>query len=256
MTGVSIKTILTASLILAIQTGAGYAQTRPGIRPFVKPPEGCYVPDLVDTGDIYSFLKAQIQALSLAHSGEQANIKMLETKGGASSGEVDKTIAGLREELIENTCASFVVSDFKDSDDSDIATIAKSLADDYDKLGKMSNEMLGINLQKSLQNMNWPSPQRQLSDLMKRRQAILRNIADVLNTSLGLLVDNVRTNAEGKPDHLILSHEQMKDLLDDLHIRFPSLKNSQGTAPLGDFTRQAASIQAFLTGGYKPADFP
>ncbi len=256
MTRASIKTVMLASLILAIRMEAGHAQTRPGIRPFIKPPEGCYVADAVDTADMYSFLKVQIQALSFAQSGEQANIQMLQTRGGAPFSEVDKTIAGLRQELIENTCASFVVSDFKDSAIPEIATIAKSLAYDYDELGKMSNEMLGINLQKSLQKVNGPSPQRQLSDLLGRRQGILNYMVDALNLSLGLLIDLDRTNAEGKPDHLILSHEQMNTLLEYLYSRFPSLKDNQGVAPSGDFTRQAASIQAFLTGSYKPAELP
>jgi len=257
MATVSIRPVLLGSLILAIHACAGYAQTRPGIRPFVTPPEGCQVTEPVESENIHSFLKVQIQALSLAQRGERANIKMMETKGGAPFDEVDKTIAGLREELIENTCASFVVSDFKDSQDSTIATIAKSLAYDYDELGEMSNQMLGINLQKSLQRLNRTSPQRQLSELMGKREEILRNMIEALNLSLGLLIDDDRTNAEGKPDHLILSHAQVKDLLEYLYVRFPALKESQEVVPSGDFVKQAASIQAFLTGGgYRPPTFP
>jgi hypothetical protein len=240
-----------ATLVLAVQTGASYAQTRPGIRAFVKPPEDCYVTDPIEPENIQSFLRVQILALSLAQRGERANIKMLETKGGAPFSEIDKTIAGLREELIENTCASFVVSYYKGSKNQSMATVAKYLAQAYDGLGKMSDQMLGINLQK-----NGAFQQRQLSALLQNRQEILRNMTDALNLSLGLLIDDSRVNAEGKPDHLILRSAEKRDLLEYLYTRFPALKgDGQGPAPSGDFIKQAQLIRAFLlTSGYRPAD--
>ncbi len=248
------KPVLLASLVLAIQVGTGRAQTRPGIRPFVQPPEGCYVSDPVHPEDIYSFLSVQILALSLAHRGEQANSRMLETTGGAPFEEIDKTIAGLREELTENICASFVVSSFIGSKDKNIDTIAKVLASAYDDFGKMSNEMLGINLQKTLQDAD--GPQRRLSMLLAKRQETLRDMREALNLTLGLLVDDGRTNAEGKPDHLILSRAQIRGALDYLYARFPALKDSQGAMASGDFAKQAALIKVFLSSGYLPADFP
>ncbi len=193
-------------------------------------------------------------ALSLAQRGEQANIKMLQSKGGAPSEGIDKTIAGLREERTENTCASFVVSYYVDSKDQDIATIAKFLAYAYDEFGNMSNQMLGINLQEALQPVNGPSPQRQFSTLLEKRQDLFKGMMDALNLSLGLLIDDGHTNAEGKPDRLILKKAQVEDLLDYLYDRFPSLKDSQVAPPSGDFAKQAAYIQSFLKGNYKPAD--
>ncbi len=248
------KPALLAFLVLAIQVGRGWAQTRPGIRPFVKPPEGCYLSDPVQPEDIYSFLRVQILALSLADRGERANGKMLETTGGAPFEEIDKTIAGLREELTENICASFVLSYYIGSKKGDIDTLAKVLASAYDDFGKMSNEMLGINLQKSLQDAN--RSQRQLSMLLEKRQEILSDMRDALNLTLGLLIDNSRTNAAGKPDRLILNGAQIGGLLDYLYTRFPALKDSQGATASGDFAKQAALIRVFLSSGYRPADFP
>lgn len=246
--------LLLAFLVLAIQVGTGRAQTRPGIHPFVTPPEGCYVSDAVQPEDVYSFLRVQILALSLAHRGERANSAMLETTGGASYEKIDKTIAGLREELTENTCASFVVSYYIGSKDSNIDTIAKVLASAYDDFGKMSNEMLGISLQESLRDVN--RSQRQLSILLEKRQATLRDMKDALNLTLGLLIDYGHTNTEGKPDHLILSRAQIRGLLDFLYARFPALKDSQGATASGDFAKQAALIKVFLSSGYRPADSP
>ncbi len=249
--------VLLLSLALVIQAGAAQAQQRPGIRAFVTPPKDCYLTDPVETENIYLFLRVQILALSLAQKGESANTQMLQVKGGAPLDELPKTIAGLREERIENTCASFVVAYYVDSKNSTMATVAQFLNYAYDELGKMSDQMLGINLQKSLEKVSGPSPQLQLSRLMDTRREILKNMSDALNLTLGLLVDAGRTNTEGKPDHLILRQAQIKDLLDYLQARFPVLKDNQKTAGLsGDFVKQAASIQAFLTSGYRPEDLP
>ncbi len=254
----STKTVMLASVVLTIMiaVATSYAQTRPGIRAFVTPPEGCYLSDPVEPEDVYSFLRVEILALSLAERGAVANTKMLKTTGGAPFEEVDKTIAGLREERIANTCASFVVSDYKDSQDQTISTVAKYLAYAYDQFGDMSNQMLGINLQKAMRRVNGPSPQRQLSTLIEKRQEILRDMTDALNLTLWSLIDDGRKNAEGKPDHLILNHAQINDLLDYLYTRFPNLKDNQGAVPSGDFAKQAASIRAFLASGYKPAGLP
>ncbi len=250
-----IKPVLSAGLVLAIHAAACYSQTRPGIHAFVTPPEDCYVTDPVVPESIYSFLRVQILALSLAQRGEQANIKMLETKGGAPFEAIDKTIAGLRQERIENTCASFVVAYYVDSKDTTMATVAKYLDFAYGELGKMSNQMLGLNLQMSLHKINGPSPQRQLSMLLEKRQQILGDMTSALNLTLDLLIDEDRPNAQGKPDHLILKKEQVNDLLDYLSTRFPALRDSQ-VGISGDFAKQAALIQKFLTGGYRPADVP
>ena len=248
--------LLFLSLVFALPAGTIYAQERPGIRPFVKPPEDCYVSDLVEPENIYSFLRVQILALSLAQKGERANSKMLSTNGGAPLSEIDQTIAGLREERIENTCASFVVSYYVDSKNPTMATVAKFLAYAYTQFGDMSNEMLGINLQRTNRKAVGPSPQRQLSALLQRRQEILKGMMDALNLSLDLLVDDNRADEKGEPDHLILRNSDIKDLFEYLYARFPALKDRHGTELPGDFAKQAASIQAFLASGYKPADFP
>ncbi len=246
-------TLLVGLLVISLAQ-ISHAQTRPGIRPFVATPKDCYVTDPVETENIYLFTRVQILALSLAQRGEHANIKMLQAKGGAPFEEIDKTIAGLREELIENTCASFVVSYYVDSGDQTMATVAKYLAYAYDQLGKMSDQMLGINLQKALDTVNGVSPQRQLSQLLEERQKILQGITDAVNLSLDLLIDNGHVNEQGKPDHLILKKAQIEDLLDYLYQYFPSLKDNHGPEPSSDFVKQAALIQSFLTGSYKPAD--
>jgi hypothetical protein len=249
-------TMLLASFILAIQTGAANAQERQGVRPNVNTPEDCYVIEAVEPENIYSFLRAQIQALSLAQKGEWANIKMLETEGGAPALEVDQTITGLREERIRNACAAFVVADYVNSENPNIAANARILADGYDELGKMSNQMLGINLQKFLRRNIGPSPQRQFSALIEKRRMIIKNMTEALNMSLKSLIDESRTNEEGKPGHLILDRDQVENLLDYLDVRFPRLKDSQGARPSGNFIKQAVSIQAFLTSGSSAANVP
>jgi hypothetical protein len=97
---ISAKPVLLVTFVLAIHAGPAYGQQRPGIRPNVNPPEDCYLSDPVEPENIYSFLRVQILALSLAQKGEQANVGMLETKGGAPFDEIAKTIAGLRKERI------------------------------------------------------------------------------------------------------------------------------------------------------------
>ena len=249
------STMCLLAIFLAICSSAAYAQTRPGIRAFVTPPEDCYVTDPIEPENIYSFLRVQILALSLAQKGEQANLKMLETKKLVPFDEIDKTITGLRQERIQNVCASFVVSYYIDSKIPAMAAVAKTLAQDYDQFAEMSNQILGINLQMAVQKWNGPSPQRQFTELLKTRQEIIQKMTDALNLSLGLLVDEDRKNAEGQPDHLILTQSDVKKLLEYLYERFPDLKNSQATLS-GDFTKQAAIIKSFLNRGYKTVDFP
>jgi hypothetical protein len=254
---ISAGTGLLVSFILAIHAGAAHGQQRPGIRPNVNPPEDCYVSDPVEPENIYSFLRVQILALSLAQRGERANAGMLETKGGAPVDEIAKTMAGLRKERIENICASFVVSYYTGSKIPTMAAIAGSLAKDYGELGDMSNQMLAISLQKSLGKTIATAPRLQLSRLLDKRREILGKMEDALNQSLALLIDDNRTNAEGKPDHLILRNAELKELLKYLYARFPTLQDShESGGPSGDFIKQAASIQAFLNSGYRPADFP
>jgi len=121
----------------------------------------------------------------------------------------------------------------------------------------MSNEMLGISLQKSLQKIRGPSPQRQFTNLMARRQDTLRKMTDALTRSLSLLVDDSRKNAAGKPDHLLITKREIMDLLAFLYTRFPALREKKEGVSSGEFTRQAALIQKFLTDNrYTPADLP
>jgi|WetSurMetagenome_2_1015567.scaffolds.fasta_scaffold70191_3 hypothetical protein len=240
--------------LLVVQVGFLSAQQRPGVRMFVNTPEGCQVAEPVAPENISEFLEAQIQALSLAERGEQANKRVLASKG---VGPIeDKTITGLRAEKIDNTCASFIISYYKESQNQTIARVAKLLVGAYDGFGDMSNEMLGISLQKSLQRFSGPSPQRQFARLMNRREETLRKMTEALNLSLSLFVDDGRLNAEGKPDHLRITKQEVKDLLAFLYSRFPVLQDKKEGANSGEFTKQAELIQKFLTGGYTSADLP
>jgi hypothetical protein len=92
--------------------------------------------------------------------------------------------------------------------------------------------------------------------LMEKRQGIFQGMTDAINLSLSLLIDGDHPNAEGKPDHLILDKEEIIDLLDYLHTRFPALEDSRRVERPGEFAKQAALIQAFLAGGYRPAGLP
>jgi hypothetical protein len=244
-------TIFAANCILAIQSTA-IAQQRAGVRPNANAPEGCYIVGPLESESVYSFVMAQIQALSLAHRGESANLKMLESQGDIPFD--DKTITNLREDRLDNFCASFIISQYIDSKQPAIAAIAKSLASEYDEFGEMSNQMLGVNLKMFLRTTNSLSPRRQFSLLMENRRKVLQRMTGDITLSLSLLIDEDRTDADGKPHHLILKKAGLMDLLYFLHTRFPALKDSQGTVHSGDFFKQAVSIEAFLTGSYRPAD--
>ena len=239
-----------------IQACPALAQERPGVKLTINPPEDCYISETVQPESIYSYLKVQIQALALAQRGEWSQGKMLEREGGVGTADTAQTIAGLRAERLDNVCSSFVVSHYTGSKNPTVAATAKYLASAYDELGKMSNQMLGITLQKSLQRVKGPSPQAQFSKLMERRREILAKMTDALKLSLALLVDENRTDAQGNLDHLVLSKAQIKEILDYMYTRFPSLNDDKKDDRPGNFIKQAAMIQAFLTGAYRPADLP
>jgi hypothetical protein len=241
------------STLLLVIFSSAYAQERPGVQMFVNAPEGCYVVEPVEAENIYSFIKAQIQALALAQKGERAIVRTLNSNG--SSPLEDKTITDLRKDRVANACASFVVSYYSKSKVPSMAAIGQFLAYAYDELGKMDNQLLGINLQKSLRKVIGTSPQRQFVDLMDKREKLLKGMADAQNLTLLLLIDENRQNEEGKSDHLILRKAEITDILDYLSTEFPALEG-KGTAPSENFTKQAALIKTFLTGSYRPAELP
>ncbi len=232
----------------------GFAQERPGIRPFVNVPDGCSISDPVDTESLYSFLKVQIQALAFAKEGEKANREMLAASDSPPVERIPKVIAGLRQERIEDTCAGFIISSYTESKNETVSAVARVLAFAYDDLAKMTNQMLKLNLEDSRKRTPDILAAKALSELKDRRQELLQRITEALNISLSLLVDGTRKNPDGKPDHIILSREERDELLDYLHARFPNLANEQAGGNSGDFVQQAALIQSFLSGEYKPAD--
>lgn len=233
---------------LALAVGTAQAQTRPGIRPFVKTPEGCSYSEPVETENLYTFTRTQIQALAFAQAGEGGGLRAL-AGGEALFEQMAKTMTDLRQAQIDDTCAGFILSPYADSKNKSIATTAKYLAFAYGELGKMTNEMMGIAMRASMQRKSGGASTRsQLSDLRGRRQEILKNMADALNLSLSLLVDQSHTDAEGKPDRLILTHTQKISLLDYLHSRFPTLSYEKATG-YSDFITQAALIESFLNLG-------
>jgi hypothetical protein len=249
----SILILLSSIAMLFVTGGRAYAQQRPGIRTFVTPPNGCYVVDPVDTESTHSFIKAEIQALSLANEGAKANREVLTATGRPLVDEMAKVITGLRRERIEDTCASFVISPYTGSKNVSTATAAKVLVLAYDDLGNMTDEMLRIALQSTVRRRVGEST-RTLPQLRSKRLEILGQIGEVVNLSLLQLIDESRTDLQGKPDHLILTKAQQDELLDYLHSQFPTLKIKQTDMPTGDFVKQAALIESFLAGKYKPAD--
>lgn len=236
------------------QPGRGDAQERPGIRPFVNVPDGCSVQDPVDTERLYSFVKVQIQALSFARDGEKANREMLTASNLPPVERIPKVIAGLRQERVEDTCASFVISSYTESKNETVSAVAKVLAFAYDDLAKMNNQMLKLNLEDARKRTPDILTAKALSELKDRRHELLQRITEALNISLSLLVDGTRANTDGKPDHIILSRAERDELLEYLHAQFPNLTNEQAGGSSDDFVQQAALIQSFLSGSYKPAD--
>ncbi len=240
--------------LMPIPLECGFAQQRPNVRTFVTPPEGCSIADPVDTKDLYSFIKVQIKALSFAQQGENANRELLAAKSGPPVDEIAKVLAGLRNERIDILCANFLVSLYADSENVYTATAAKSLASSYDELGTLADEMLRLTLMASMQRNPWRLSGTEFPKLIARRQKILGDMADALNLSLLLLIDERRFDVEGKPDHMVFTASQRDELLNYLYSEFPSLKNVQAGKPGYNFVKQAALIQSFLSGPYKSSD--
>ena len=244
----AISVLMSACILTVTPANEAFSQVRPGIHTFVTPPEGCSYSEQVETENVYSFTRAQIQALSFARAGERASLRAL-AGGDALVDQLAKTIADLRQAQIEVTCAGFILSPYAGSKNESIATAAKYLSFAYEELGKMSNEMLGITMQASMQRKVGGSTRVQLSDLRDRRQEIMRNMTDALNVSLSLLVDRSHTDSEGKPDRLILTREQRISLRDYLHSQFPTLSDEKPAEPSDDFIKQAALIRSYLNLG-------
>ena len=118
----------------------------------------------------------------------------------------------------------------------------------------MSNEMLGIVLQGAAWKGARNSIPDQLAQWKGKRQKILDLMNEALNVSLSMLVDQGGGDAEGKTDHLILSHAQRVDLLDYLHSQFPALTHEGFEEASSGFTKQAALIQSLLTGKNQAAE--
>ena len=225
------------------------AQQRPGIRAIVTPPEGCSVSELAQPEDLYSFIMAEIQALSFARAGERASRWAL-AGGNDPVDQMAKTMTDLRQAQIEDTCAGFVLSPYTGSKNQNVATASRYLAFAYEELGKMTNDMLGITMQSSIHRNAGNSTRYQLSELKKKRDEIIRNMNDAVNVSLSLLLDPSHRDQDGKPDLLILTRAQRIALMDYLHSQFPSLADKKIVEPSDDFTKQAALIQSFMAGNY------
>jgi hypothetical protein len=230
------------------------AQARPGIRMFVTAPEGCSIAEAVDTEDLYSFIKYQIKSLWFAREGEKADREVLAAAYGPPMDRIGRAAISLRGEQIDHTCASFLVSAYTGSKNERAAAAAKVLTEGYDELGKMTNQMLKLNMLETMQRKGGGSTYIEYSRMRKRRQEIIENMKEALNVSLTLLIDPRRMDLDGKPDHLILSWAQINDLQEFLRAQFPSLKDEQTSKGSDEFVKQAALIQSFLSGIYKPAD--
>ena len=239
--------------VLPATSELGYAQQRPGVRTFVNPPESCYISDPPDTESAYSFMKTQIQALSFAGAGEKANRTALMAEGGVPLEQMGEVLTGLRQERTDNMCAGFVVAAYKQSNNANIAAAAELLSSDYDELGRMADQMLKLALEEPVQRKMGHSTDGAFAELKRKRQETLGRMTEVLNISLLLLVDGSHSDASGKLDRLILSEAERDALLKYLHSRFPALKSPKG-ALSGDFVKQAALINSFLSGTYKPAN--
>ncbi len=239
-----ISVLILMGVFLLRPADPAFSQQRPGIRPFISAPEGCSYSEPIDTENVYSFTKSQIQALSFGRAGDRASLRAL-AGGDALIQQLARTIADLRQAQIEDTCAGLVLSPYTNSKIESIATSAKYLSFAYDELGKMTNDMLGVTMQASMQKSGGAS-RSQLSELRGRRQEILQNMTDALTVSLSLLVDQNHKDPEGKPDRLILTHAQRISLLDYLQLQFPTLSDEKSTAASDDFLKQAALVQSYL----------
>jgi hypothetical protein len=243
---------LSCLVLVAVPMGA-WAQQRPGIRMFVTPPEGCYVAGAVDPDNLYLFTKMQVQALWLARNGERENMDVLTAGSEMPMNQVPRLIRGLREDRIESTCAAYVVQAYTLSKNDGVATIAKFLVSSYQELSGMNDQMLEIILQGTA-DKSLAATRGRLSAWNAKRKDIVKHMTESVGFSLALLIDGNRRNAEGEPDHLILTRAQRDDLVNDLNNKFPLLKNQEKTEHASDFMPQAALFRSFLLGKYRPAD--
>jgi hypothetical protein len=246
--------LLASSLILLFHAGEVVAQERQGIRPNVRPPEGCYLTEPAEPDSLYSLTKVQIQALWLARTGEQADFDLLTARGDLPMNQMAKMITGLREERVQYICAAFVLSAYTQSSNENAAKVAKFLVFSYQELENMTGDMLQILLQGTSRS-NRTSTQVRYSQWMNKRQKTLGDMVQALEFSLSLLVDEGRKDPEGNPDHLILTGAQRDTLLNYLSSKFPALEDERKVKHSGDFLEQVILIHSFLTGKYKPADY-
>lgn len=240
-------------IMYAFTAGRAFSQTRPGINALVKTPEGCSYSDPINTNDLYSFMQAQIQALALAQKGESGTLYT--AASDHSTGAPADRFASLREERIGTTCAGFILSPYTKSDNRKAAAVADKLVAAYGELQKMTDERLGLEMQKSVQSSFGTPVRARLEELKNRRQGVIRNLNGALSDFFLLLIDEEQTGADGKPGRIVLTHEQRTSLRNFLQSQFPSLlvSDKNGTQPSDDFTRQAALIRSFLSGASTPA---
>ncbi len=246
-----IPVLVLMSILPAIPARVACAQQRPGIHPFVKTPEACSYSGPIETENLYSLIRTEIQAVSLARAGARASFRALAAGREAAIKEMSKTMTDLRQERIGLTCAGFVLSPFTSSKNETAATAAKYLVFAYEELGKMTDEMLGITLRESLSTHDPAAIRLQLSDLERRRHETLQNMTDALNLSLSLLLaqDNADPGGE-REDGLILTHAQKMSLEDYLHSQFPSLSERKSVDQSDDFIKQATVIESFLASAH------
>ncbi len=244
-----------AVCFLSIASREASAQHRvtPGV---ATPPDGCLVHGFAKREDLFSFTRDEIQSLSIAYTGAQANSLVLTSNGQPPAQEIAKSMAGLREELKGNACAAFVISDYSTSTNETTSNVAKFLVFAYTQLGQLSNEMLQIVMRGSLSGRGRNSQWEELVRWNKKRQEILGQISDALNVSMSSLIDESRTNPDGKHDHLLFSLQQRDALLKYLYTHFPSLADEKKVEHSEPFVDQASLIKSFLTGDLRPSDVP
>ncbi len=238
-----LKTSALLVVIYVLSTPARQAagQQRPGIRAQVSAPEFCSIADPVNTEDLFNFMATQIQALSFARKGEHAELHSSQAGMSTPNSQVPNFV-GLREERIDNTCASFILSPYTGSKIQGVATAAKALTSAYQELAKLPDEMMGVTLREAYPIGSGATTRAALSN---RRQEILGKISEASSSFVSLLT---QTDADGKPGSL-LSREEKHSLLAFLDTRFPVRGGVGYSADF--FSQQAALLRSFLSGGYK-----
>lgn len=256
LVGALLFSTLQIALSAPAQTKTAKPQDLPKAVPEPVSRAGCVPFEPSQPESLTLFLKAEIEALSLAHMGASAAIQGLEEKGEPIH-QMTSQFNGLRENRKDDSCAAYLLAPYRASKNETVSMAAKLQVAVYQNLARTNDEALQLLRQSArARNVDPVSVSDQLSQLQTNVGELVVDLGNAATGSLLVAIDRNRTNAEGDADHMLLSRSERDDLLKYLHSDFPNLKDSgdENFAKQDGFEQVASLFQHFLTGTHKPSD--